>query len=443
MLATAAAQWISQYGYAALAALVFLESAGLPVPGETALLSAAFAAAHGALSLPVVVLCAAIAGILGDNLGYSLGRRFGRGWLERNGRWVFLSPARLERMDAFFVRFGPAAVTIARFVTGVRVIAAIAAGAAHMPWRRFLLFNAIGAVLWAGIVGGIGYALGRGYGQFSARVGHAGFVLLGAVGAVAVAAWAFRRALLARRGSAELALRVPAAWDAAGWTKATLERLGRHALAALTVSVGATLLFAKVAEDVAERESVQFDTFVRDQLLAPHSPVLDRLFEGVTWIGSGVVLVPVCGLAAAALWRYRGRRVTAAVLAAPVLASGAIIGMKHFFHRSRPAGALQHLELSFSFPSGHTMAATAVLLTTAYVLAREEMAPRWTLAVAAALAFGVGLSRLYLDVHWATDVLGGWSMGLALAAACVLLYERARHTELEPDAASPPDLKLG
>ncbi len=436
MFVTAAAQWISQYGYAALAALVFLESAGLPVPGETALLSAAFAAAHGTLSLPVVVLCAAIAGILGDNLGYSLGRRFGRGWLERNGRWIFLSPAGLERMDAFFVRFGPAAVTIARFVTGVRVIAAIAAGAARMPWRRFLLFNAIGAVMWAGTVGGVGYAIGRGYGQFSARVGHAGFVLLVAVGGAALAVWAFRRALRARRSSAELASPARSTLGAAGWTKATLERVGRHALATLTVSAGATLLFAKIAEDVTQRESVQFDAFIRERALALHNRILDRLFEDVTWIGSGVVLIAVCVLAAAALLRYRGRRVTPAVLAAPVVASGAIIGMKHFFHRLRPPGALQHMEPGFSFPSGHTLAATAVLLTTAYVLVREKMAPRWTIAAAATLAFGVGLSRIYLDVHWATDVLGGWSVGFALAAACALLYERARHAEIDGRPAS-------
>lgn len=438
MFATAAAEWISQYGYVALATLIFLESAGLPVPGEAALLSAAFAAAHGTLSLPVVVLIAAASGILGDNLGYLLGRRFGRGWLERNGRWIFLSPARLRRMDAFFARFGPAAVALARFVTGVRVIAAVAAGAAGMAWHRFLLFNAIGAVAWAGIVGGAGFALGRGYGKFSSTLGHGGFVLLITVGAVVLVVWIARHLLRAHRESIELDRRAATMRAAAGQINQTLKQIGRPVLGAWAISVATTLLFAKIAEDVTERESLQFDAYVRSHVLVPHDPVLDRLFEWLTGIGSGVVLVPLCGLAAAALWRYRSRRVTAAVLAAPVLASGAILGLKHLFHRARPAGALRHMELGFSFPSGHSMAATAVLLTTAYVLTREELTPRWTIAAAAAMAFAVGISRLYLDVHWATDVIGGWSIGLALAATCALLYERARQAELDSPSADEP-----
>lgn len=440
MFATAAAEWISQYGYVALATLVFLESAGLPLPGEAALLAAAFAAAHGTLSLPVVVLIAAISGILGDNLGYLIGRKFGRRWLERNGRWIFLSPARLERMDAFFARFGPAAVALARFVTGVRVIAAVAAGAAGMAWRRFLLFNAVGAAAWATTVGGAGFALGRGYGKFSSALGHGGFVLLAAVGAVALVVWIARRLSRAQRESVALHRQPAATRAAAGRINQTLKQIGRPVLGAWAIGVATTLLFAKVAEDVTQRESLQFDAYVRSRVLVPHDPILDRWFEWLTWMGTGAVLVPLCGLAAAALWRYRGRRVTAAVLAAPVLASGSILGLKQIFHRARPAGALRHMELSFSFPSGHSMAATAVLLTTAYVLAREELAPRWTIAAAAAMAFAVGISRLYLDVHWATDVIGGWSIGLALAAACALLYERARHAELDPppaDARAP------
>jgi membrane-associated protein len=151
--------WIARYGYAAVALGVLLESAVVPVPGETVVLAASFAAPHGSLSLGTVIIVAAVSGVLGDNIGFVIGRRFGRALLERGGRWVFLTPERLTLMDALFARFGPAAVTIARFVTGVRVVAALAAGVSHMRWRTFLCYNILGAVLWASAVSLAGHVL--------------------------------------------------------------------------------------------------------------------------------------------------------------------------------------------------------------------------------------------------------------------------------------------
>jgi membrane protein DedA with SNARE-associated domain len=196
MIAPAILAWIGRYGYAAVAVGVFLESTGVPVPGETVVLAAAFAAAHegGGLSLGRVIVTAAVAGVLGDNMGYFLGRRYGRAWLERHGRLVRLSPAQLMRLDAFFARFGPAAVAIARFVAGVRVMAAFAAGASHMAWGTFLIFNIVGAVLWSAAVGAAGYALGHGYTQAARWLGDAGVVLVLALLVALLATRIWRRA---------------------------------------------------------------------------------------------------------------------------------------------------------------------------------------------------------------------------------------------------------
>jgi membrane protein DedA with SNARE-associated domain len=171
------AAWIAHYGYAAVFAGVLLESAFVPVPGETIALAASFAAARGHLSLGWVMAAVVVGAVVGDNVGYRLGRRFGREWVEHHGRWVLLSPARLTRMDAFFARFGPAAVIIARFIPGVRVVAAFTAGTARIRWRTFLVCNAVGAVLWAATVCAAGYALGRGYAQLGARLGQVGLVV--------------------------------------------------------------------------------------------------------------------------------------------------------------------------------------------------------------------------------------------------------------------------
>jgi membrane protein DedA with SNARE-associated domain len=148
---------VARYGYLALAASVLLENAGVPVPGETMLLTAAALASQGRLSIVVVALVAATAAIAGDNIGFAVGRAGGRPLLERFGRWVLITPERLDGMDRFFERRGAAAVYFARFVPALRVVGALGAGASLMPWRTFLLFNALGAVSWAAVVSALGY----------------------------------------------------------------------------------------------------------------------------------------------------------------------------------------------------------------------------------------------------------------------------------------------
>ncbi|MHB8877203.1 MAG: DedA family protein [Myxococcaceae bacterium] len=169
--------WVTEYGYYGLAVGVFLESAGVPVPGETVLVAAAIAAAHGWLSLPWVIAVAALAGALGDNLGYALGRKLGRPFAERHLARI-LSRSRLERVDRFFARYGPAAVALARFVAGLRVVAALSAGMARLRWSLFLPFNLLGAALWATSVGLAGYAAGLGWRELSGWRGRTEEVLV-------------------------------------------------------------------------------------------------------------------------------------------------------------------------------------------------------------------------------------------------------------------------
>lgn len=136
-------------GYPVLAGLVLAESAGIPVPGDTALIAAGGLVASGQLSLPLVIATAVAAAITGDTLGYLLGRRKGRAFLMRDG---FLASHRrhaVVRADRFFARYGSATVFAGRFIPGVRVVAALMAGATGMPWRRFALANAAGALVWA------------------------------------------------------------------------------------------------------------------------------------------------------------------------------------------------------------------------------------------------------------------------------------------------------
>lgn len=407
--------WIVRYGYAGLAIGVFLESAGVPVPGETALLAAAFSAAHGALALPWVIAVAATASVLGDNLGFALGRRLGRGWVERHGHRLWLTPERFAHVDRFFLRYGPAAVALARFVTGVRVVAAFAAGTSRMSWAVFLPFNVLGALVWATLVSLAGYAVGRGFAGAGAWLGRTGLVLAAVVPAALLSAWLLRRWVARPLGIRERLVHIGGLrWIAAEWA------------VVVGVSTAGILAFAAIAEDVVERETTPFDTAVRTWALAHHTPLLDAVFTTLTWIGSPLVIGPLAAVAALVLWRRWGARVAAATVISPVVALALITVLKLLFHRVRPEGALHYAHLGYSFPSGHATGSMATALALAYVLVREGAAPRWSGAVAVVFGLLVGWSRLYLDVHWATDVVGGWAIGLAIAAGAAAVYERGR-----------------
>ena len=185
-------EWIldlfARYGYAVVFGGVCLENAGVPVPGETALIAGAALAHYGRLSLPRVIATATVAAILGDNLGFLIGRRIGRAFAERHGWRVGLTPARLVLFDRFFDRYGAGTIFIARFVTGLRVFGALLAGASGLRWPRFLFYNATGAVAWSITFGIVGYALAYSWETLERWVGRSGLLALMIVVLVAAAA---------------------------------------------------------------------------------------------------------------------------------------------------------------------------------------------------------------------------------------------------------------
>ena len=154
----ALAPFIDTYGYLGVALLVTLEDFGLPVPGETTLIAASFfAGVEGHLNIILVAVVAFIAAVVGDNIGFAIGQYGGHPLLERFGKYIFLTPERINKAEAFFNRHGGKVVTIARFVEGLRQANGLIAGISSMRWPKFILFNAIGAALWVGLWASVGY----------------------------------------------------------------------------------------------------------------------------------------------------------------------------------------------------------------------------------------------------------------------------------------------
>jgi membrane-associated protein len=172
------------YGYPALFVGVLLENAGLPVPGETAVLVAGFLASPAGgnhFSVGWVIAITIVAAVVGDNIGFWLGHRFARPRLQQGKRFLFLTPKALELAEGYFARYGLWTIFFQRFITGLRVVGAVAAGTAGMPWTRFLVANASGALAWAVAMTLLGYFFGHSWELLHYYIGRGGLILLGTV----------------------------------------------------------------------------------------------------------------------------------------------------------------------------------------------------------------------------------------------------------------------
>src|SRR6266851_5948359 len=171
------------YGYPILFLGVMLENAGIPVPGETAVLIAGFLCSPPGgeiFHLEWVIGLTVVAAVLGDNIGFWLGRRFARARLQQGKRFLLLTPRTLRLAEGYFERYGLWTIFCARFITGIRVVGALAAGTAGMKWPRFLVANASGAVAWAVTMALLGYFFGHSWDLLHRWMRNGSFVVLGA-----------------------------------------------------------------------------------------------------------------------------------------------------------------------------------------------------------------------------------------------------------------------
>ena len=183
---------VSSYGYIAIFCIILLESAGIPLPGETILIAGAVLAGSGqGLEIYAVIATAAVAAILGDNVGYWVGRRWGLALLLRYGHLIHLDERKLKLGQYLFMRHGGKIVFIGRFVALLRVFAAVLAGANRYDATKFFLWNAVGGIVWAGVIGALGYAFGN---QVENILGPIGLTALAIVVVVAFITWRFFKA---------------------------------------------------------------------------------------------------------------------------------------------------------------------------------------------------------------------------------------------------------
>jgi len=449
--------------YASLFFLVALESMGVPLPGETALVTAAAVAATGRLSIYGVVLTATLAAILGDNGGYWIGRRGGMPLVHRYGRVLHLDESKLRHIHAFFERHGPKAVFLGRFTALLRTWAAVLAGVAAMPYGVFTLYNALGGTLWAATFGTAGYLFGRNLPRLEHYIGRASLALALLValmvGLVLGLRW-FRansailaervRQSAARAGASRvlqlLRARYPRAWAVVVARFEPGEYLGLHLTLGLFASLAGLWVFAGVTEDVVHHDPLtRFDITVLEWFHAHSTPLGLALCNGISWLGSPL-LISVLGLVVAVMLAARRSWLPLATWGA-ALAGTSVLGtvLKVAVRRPRPeyGSSFLHGE-RFSFPSGHAMGSLVAYGMLAYLLltiwVKRRVIRVGVVTVLSVLVIAIGLSRLYLGMHYFSDIVGGYAAGLLWLSACLTGLEIARR---QPGAARDPHETAG
>jgi membrane protein DedA with SNARE-associated domain/membrane-associated phospholipid phosphatase len=439
---------LETYGYFAVLLLVGLESLGVPLPGETALLTAAAYAALGHLSIVGVIAAAIVGAVLGDAGAYWIGRTGGLALVRKYGRLFRVDDAKLERAQRFFERHGGKTVFFGRFVSLLRMLAALLAGVTRMPYARFSLFNVAGGICWAVLFGTLGFAFGRHLPQLEHAVGQAGalVVLLAAllVALILASRWVVDHGGEIRAGVARLIARIcaspfvrglrerhPTAWSFVGRRFAATEYLGLHLTIGLGLSLGALWLFGGISEDIIHHDPlIQFDLTIANAFYRHSSPAGVAIAKSLSFLGSPAFIAG-WGLLVVLVLLARRQYLLLGGWVAAVAGGGLLdVELKRVFHRTRPVWDVPLLTApGWSFPSGHALGSLVAYGMLAYLLVRTADRRRRRLAIiacAALLVLLIGLSRMYLGVHYFSDVIGGYAAGVVWLAACISGLEVVR-----------------
>jgi undecaprenyl-diphosphatase len=416
---------LGQWTYLLVGGLAFLETGafvGLVAPGESAVLIGGVVAGQGEISIVALIALVWACAVAGDCTSYFLGRRLGRGFLERHGPKLKITEDRLDKVDGFFDRHGGPTILIGRFLGLVRALAPFLAGASRMELRRFLPYDILGAGLWSALFCLLGYFFWQSLGTVEKYIGRGAAAFTGLVAVVLAVVFAVRlrrdpelRARVRQRLDANPLWRRAHGPLAFTWYRFSPGRLGLELTTLLALASVGLFTFFWLESLLGTTQLASLDDRAFAVLDPLYTPVAGDIVRVFTHLGSFPVTLLAVLLTAG--WAIRTRRATreGIALVAGYAVTWAVVHIaKGATDRPRPADP--HASATgMAFPSGHSAYAVA-LVACAIVLARggHRMATRFAVVgVAIGLAAAIALSRIYLRVHYLSDVLGGLAIGIA------------------------------
>jgi len=430
-------QSLGAWTYALVGLAAFLETAafvGLILPGETVVILGGAVAGQGATSVVVTIAVVWACAFGGDTVSFVLGSRLGRAFILRHGPKLRITEERFEKVESYFRRYGGRTILIGRFIGLVRALAPFTAGSSGMRYRNFFPYSVLGTGLWAATFSLIGYFASQHLDAAANAAGKSTFYFGTAVALIAGVVMAVRY-LRVDENRAQLESKLEGS-RAGRWLLRVGRRLHPHARFALArvtpgdlgleltallaaAAVGSFVVVAQATSLGPTTGALAVDRWAFNIVDGVNTGWLTDIAKIVTALGSSAAMFFV-GVVSAAAFAARRRWAELVVLAAGlVTVTIATDSIKAAVDRPRPPAPLVDSTLS-SFPSGHASHAIVYVYLAFVAVLGGRMAGAWRTAVIAAgitLAVLVGISRVYLRVHYASDVFGGWALGVAVFAA--------------------------
>ena len=435
---------LGHWGYLIIFIAAFLESSafmGLLVPGESVVVLSGFLASHGYLEIGDLLWVVILGAVLGDSVGYSLGKAIGRGYFERHKRLLFLKEKHLRKVDAYFQKHGGKTIFFGRFIGFLRAMAPFAAGMSRMSYRRFFIYNLAGGILWSVTFTLLGYFFGQSWRLIERWSGRTGVFALFVLLLLVFFSYLYRtlvkrqkefygwfrdryRAFVSNPHIKEFVSRHP---PMVAFIRGRLSPggyLGLHLTAGLAISTVFAWIFGGITEDIMTGDPfVLVDQWVLHHILYFRTPVVTHFMIILTQLGDWrVVTIGSLVIITYLLFKKRFDYLLTYVVA--ILGGNLLfLILKTVIHRVRPISEASLIKAGgWSFPSGHAVVSVIFYGIATYFIVRNinSWKPCAFMIVAATfIVFLIGFSRIYLQVHYLSDIIAGYAGGLFWLTICM------------------------
>lgn len=396
---------IIQGGYFILFATTIFEGIpllGMLVPGHVAIMIGGFVAKLGTLKLVWVLVISIIGALIGDYIGFYLGKKYGMNFINKLRPYFLISDSHLEKANKLLSNHTGKALIIGRFTPATRALMPFLVGTTHLDYKKFWIFNIVGGITWVTSSVMVGYLFGAAY---HVVAGYVGKIVLVAVLASILFIWGYR------------------------FVNTRFHIFRRYELFTLILNIISLCVFAITLEKLLDGSfELSFDVWVNilmHNLYAGHASFVVWLAKLVSIIGS-VQCMTIAGMIIAIYFAINYRWRSFAIMFVTTIATASVSGfLKTYFMSPRPLNSLIALA-DPSFPSSHSSMSAAVLFAIIYLFAPKinSWIKREIMIVVCVLGIiAIGLSRIILNVHWFSDIIAGWSLGIFITTTVILLVK--------------------
>lgn len=394
--------WAMHGGYAFLFTISVLEAVpfiGSTIPGHTSVILAGFLARIGVLNFWWVFILASLGAVIGDMIGYYMGKTYGYRLIESSRDKYFFKSEYITKAQELIAKHTGLALVVGRFNPLTRPFMPLLVGASDSPAGKFWFYNVFGGILWAGLSVTAGYIFGIGYHAAAAVFGKA--VVIVTIAAVIVI-WGY------------------------SFVNKHFHIFKKYELFVLALNIFSLFGVIEMAQDAWSTKTflANFDVWLSLKMTKIMSPVYVNTAEFITNVG-GAAMTITLGVAVGLFFAYKKKWRSAFIMIFSIVSTALAVELiKAFFMRERPISAIYLILNDPSFPSAHAAMAAAFFVPLAYLLARliDSWVKRELMLFGCFLAIlAIGFSRIALNLHWASDVIAGWSLGAFCATATILL----------------------